>query len=232
MINDFCFMANGSSITRQPYGVDTHFQMFVIRGTPAHAMWVSAQTWSGAPSSNKCGNTAQIRYGECTKALTRAMIMCDPNNGDTHGGSYPGPCIQYVSLGPSLATDDDTTCLTNTLQNITMDDQVDSISPPWNRQPVSITGDCVYPIPGGKGSGIKANFFSAVALQFCADFSSHPKNQDFTHIYNEMDFPNTTPDYPMSLNGRNVCTLSSPKIRNDMLRASADITYVYFSVAV
>lgn len=86
---------DGKNVTKSTKGgIDTQFNMYRVS---YYSYWLSANNWAGAPSSNNCGDTATIKKDECVDILTYAMDECDPNSGQTHGASYDGQCISYVS---------------------------------------------------------------------------------------------------------------------------------------
>ncbi|KAL9107869.1 MAG: hypothetical protein Q9227_007287 [Pyrenula ochraceoflavens] len=137
-IKDWCSRMDGHTVTKQPKGVDTLFQMYSVN---FYSYWLSANSWYSSP--NSCGDTSKVTKDECIQVLTTAMDACDPNSGTTHGASFPGQCIQY---------------------NITLSNSIDPTSPPWNPVGEGQRPKCDLLLE----SGVAYNFFQGIYPQFCS----------------------------------------------------------------
>lgn len=181
-MNQWCSDMDGKTVTKAPGGVDTAFAFYDYS---YYSYWLSATNWYFAPGENGCGDTATITKAECIDALTYAMITCDPNSGDSHGASYVGTCISYVSilLSPNYLL---LVSLTSFFpQNITLDGQASPQSPPWNRQPASETGLCDQT----KASTVTNAFWKGVYPQFCSQVDQNP-TAALTKDLTQKDFVN------------------------------------------
>lgn len=158
-IKDWCSSVDGQTVTKSPGGIDTAFKMFQIG---YYSYWLSANNWYAAPDANHCGDTSKISKDECSQVLTQAMDACDPNSGTSHGGSFPGQCIQY---------------------NVTLDTSTDPNSPPWRPLTQANRPQCDMELL----SGVQYNFFEGIYPQYCSAFDPS-KSKEFHKDLTNKDF--------------------------------------------